>query len=109
LWAALAESSGQPMLELANGWIRTTGYPLVEVSESKGRAALKQSRFFADPEAREEGSPTRWMVPAVLRFKDAAGVHARRVLLKDAEETIDLGAQGEVQWILGNSEARGFY
>src|SRR5260221_10437951 len=32
LWAALAESSGQPILELANGWIRQTGYPLVSIS-----------------------------------------------------------------------------
>src|SRR5258706_41742 len=80
-----------------------------EVSESSGKVTLKQSRFFADPEAREEGPPTRWLVPVVLRYRDQAGVHTRRALFGSAEETIDLGAQGQVKWILGNSEARGFY
>src|SRR5207237_8409049 len=53
--------------------------------------------------------PTRWLVPAVLRFRDSRGAQEKRVLLRDAEETVDLGAQGPVQWLLGNSQARGFY
>ncbi|GAC1347244.1 MAG: M1 family metallopeptidase [Myxococcales bacterium] len=112
LWGALAESSGQPILELANGWIRQTGYPLVELSESGGTVALRQARFFSDPEAREQGVTTRWLVPVVLRFRDKAGVHERRVLLPpggDGEARVELGAQGPVQWVLANSGARGFY
>ena len=27
LWGALGEASGQPIIEMANGWIRQTGYP----------------------------------------------------------------------------------
>ena len=109
LWGALAQSSGQPILELANGWIRTTGYPLITVKETGGRVTLTQRRFFADPSAREDGEGTRWLVPVVLRYCDDRGVHDKRVLLRGPEEVIDLGAHGEVQWVLGNSQARGFY
>ena len=107
LWGALAESSGQPILELANGWIRQTGYPLVHVSEKGGVVTLRQRRFFSDPEARESGEPARWLVPVVLRFKNRQGVHEKRVLVKSEAETVDLG--GEVEWVQGNVGARGFY
>jgi puromycin-sensitive aminopeptidase len=112
LWGALAESSGQPILELANRWIRQTGYPLVELSESGGSVALKQRRFFSDPEAREQGVSTRWLVPVVLRFRDDKGVHERRALLPPSgtgEARVDLEAKGAVRWVLANSGARGFY
>src|SRR5581483_3782814 len=79
LWGALGEASGQPIVELANGWIRQMGYPLVHLAsgparDGKTRLTLTQRRFFADPEARETGAPARWLVPAVLRFRDATGV-----------------------------------
>ena len=112
LWGALAESSGQPILELANGWIRQIGYPLVELSEKGGRVTLRQRRFYSDPEAREEGAPTRWLVPVVLRYRDRSGQKEKRVLLgsgESGETSIDLGADGPLQWILANAGARGFY
>jgi puromycin-sensitive aminopeptidase len=102
LWAALAEASGQPILELANGWIRQTGYPLVTVEEREGRIVLRQQRFFANPDAQPE--PTRWLVPIVLRLSSGREL---RVLLRAAEETVDVGEKFE--WVLGNVGARGFY
>ncbi len=75
LWGALAESSGQPIVALANGWIRQVGYPLLTVSggatgpDGATTVTVAQRRFFADPDARETGQPTRWLVPAVLRFR----------------------------------------
>ena len=112
LWGALAESSGQPILELANGWIRRTGYPLVELAEKGGTITLKQRRFFSDPEAREEGIATRWLVPVVLRYRDRTGVKEQRVLLgpdNDGVLEVNPGADGPVEWILANAGARGFY
>lgn len=106
LWGALAESSGQPILELANGWIRKVGYPLVSVAEREGKIVLSQRRFFSDPDAREDGEGTRWLVPVVLRWKDRAGLKEKRVLLREFEETLDLG---EVEWVMANVGARGFY
>ena len=101
LWAALAEASGQPILELANGWIRQTGYPLLYVSEEQGKVKLSQKRFFSDPDAAPE--PTRWLVPVVLRV----GEREQRVLLSKPEEVVEPAAPFE--WVLGNVGARGFY
>src|SRR5216684_1403324 len=82
LWGALDESSGQPILELANAWIRQVGYPLLLVGERDGTLLLRQRRFFADPEAREEGQPSRWPVPVLFRFRDGSGLHEQRELLR---------------------------
>jgi puromycin-sensitive aminopeptidase len=101
LWGALAEASGQPILELANGWIRQTGYPLVTLSEEGGKLRIRQRRFFSDPQAAPE--PTQWLVPLVLRVDG----REKRVLLRSADETVDLG--GKAGWVLANAGARGFY
>src|SRR5205823_4284131 len=93
LWGALAEASGQPILELANGWIRQTGYPLVTLTEQGGRITVTQRRFFSDPQAAPE--LTQWLVPLVLRVDG----RERRVLLKSASETVDTG--GKIGWVLG--------
>ncbi|MFL5377983.1 MAG: M1 family aminopeptidase [Myxococcales bacterium] len=107
LWAALADASGEPILELANGWIRQVGYPLVSVATRGTKVTIRQRRFFSDPQARENGSPTRWLVPVVLRIGDRSGTRERRELLRTAEQEIDLGS--EPSWVLGNAGARGFY
>jgi len=110
LWGALAEASGQPIVALANGWIRKVGYPVVSLSlDPSGKVSLAQRRFFADPDAREAGEPTTWLVPMVLRFRDGQGVKEQRVLLDGREKTVALTAVGPVSWCLGNAEARGFF
>ena len=101
LWGALAEASGQPILELANGWIRQTGYPLVTLAQQEGKIRIAQKRFFSDPQATPE--PTQWLVPLVLKVDG----RERRVLLQSREETLDPG--GKPGWVLGNAGARGFY
>jgi puromycin-sensitive aminopeptidase len=106
LWGALAESSGQPILELANGWIRQTGFPLLNVSVHDGKIKLSQKRFFSDPLA--AGDATQWLVPVVLRWRDRE-TRERRVLLRGAEETVDLGSGTQFDYVLGNVGARGFY
>ncbi|HVZ71838.1 MAG TPA: M1 family metallopeptidase [Polyangia bacterium] len=112
LWAALGEASGQPyIVQLANGWIRQVGYPVIQMSldAKTNTVALSQRRFFADPGAREAGAPTTWLVPIVLRFRDARGVHEQAVLLDARDKTIRLEAEGEVKWVFGNADARGFF
>jgi len=113
LWGALGEASGQPIIEMANGWIRQTGYPLVDVALSPAgdTVELRQRRFFADPAAAAAGDPanTRWLVPVVLRFKDAGGVKEQPVLLREPSARVKLEAEGAVSWCIGNADARGFY
>ncbi len=101
LWGALAQASGQPILELANGWIRQTGYPLLTVAQEGSRLRLRQRRFFSDPDAAPDA--TQWLVPVVLRFGD----REHRVLMRSAEEVVDEGPG--TGWVLGNAGGRGFY
>ena len=114
LWGALGEASGEPILGLANGWIRRTGYPLVSValsSDAEGQAALsiRQQRFFSDPSAREDGAATRWVVPLVIRFRDDEGVKEHRVLFSDEAATVPLAARGGLRFVVANAGAVGFY
>jgi puromycin-sensitive aminopeptidase len=114
LWGALAEASGQPIVDMANGWIRQTGYPVIDLAlePDGGAVRLKQRRFFAEPgaETRVPGAAeTRWLVPLVLRYRDAEGVKEQPVLLRDAEARVVLDARGPITWCIGNADARGFY
>jgi puromycin-sensitive aminopeptidase len=109
LWGALAEASRQPVVELANAWIGQGGFPLLRVERQGRRLALSQRRFFSEPGAREEGRPSLWPVPAVLRWQDQGGVKERRVLLRNVSDTVELETQGVVAWLCANAGATGFY
>jgi puromycin-sensitive aminopeptidase len=114
LWGALGEASGQPIVKMANGWIRQTGYPLLSLSLERGAGGqsfvtLAQRRFFAEPGAAARGSATRWLVPIVLRFRDAAGIKEQPVLLSEPAVRVPLASEGPVAWCIGNAESRGFY
>jgi puromycin-sensitive aminopeptidase len=114
LWTALGESSGEPILTLANEWIRKLGYPLLSASlreeaGSEPRIRLRQRRFFADPQAHEGGAPTTWLVPVVVRFADDEGSKTCRVLLKDTEGEFAIPARGPIRYVLANAGATGFF
>ncbi|MES1204537.1 MAG: M1 family aminopeptidase [Pseudomonadota bacterium] len=121
LWGALGQSSGEPIIVLANGWIRQVGYPVVAVSQAGARAgaaakatdgarlSLRQRRFFSDPDARETGAATLWLIPLVIAFRDDQGVKEHRVLLREEQAEIDLPVVGELRWCVANAHAAGFY
>ena len=115
LWGALGEASAQPILEMANGWIRQTGYPLLDVAlatEGSVSVDLTQRRFFADPNAAAtagDGAAAKWLVPVVLRFRDLKGVKEQAVMLREASARVKLDAEGLVSWCIANADARGFY
>ncbi|MBX5483420.1 MAG: M1 family metallopeptidase [Myxococcaceae bacterium] len=106
LWRALAEASKEPVVELANAWIRQSGYPLVTVSRTGNTVTLSQRRFFSQPGVRSDET---WPVPVILRFRDDAGVHAHRVLFRGTTQKVDLPAAGAIRWVCGNGGATGFY
>lgn len=106
LWGALAEASSQPVLEVANAWIRQPGYPVVSAGLSGHRLSLSQERFFSDPSAKGD---EHWPVPLVLRWADAAGEHETRALLRDKTLLMELPASGSVKWLCANAGSTGFY
>ncbi len=106
LWKALQEASGQPVLELANTWIRQPGFPVLGLSRDGASVRLTQRRFLSEPGAREAGS---WPLPVVLRFEDDRGPREQRLLLREAAAEVVLEAQGAVRWVFGNAGSTGFY
>jgi puromycin-sensitive aminopeptidase len=106
LWTALQEASGQPVLDLANAWIRQPGFPLVSLERDGTRVRLAQRRFLSAPGAREAGT---WPVPVVLRYADDRGARDQRVLLREPGAEVRLEAEGPVRWVFGNAGSTGFY
>ena len=106
LWRSVQQASNQPILGVANKWIRQKGFPLVQVGrDAAGRITLAQSRFFAEPGKRAAGT---WPVPMIVRYEDDAGVHEERILFERSKMTLP-PAKGRIKWISANGGATGFY
>ncbi|MFL5319436.1 MAG: M1 family metallopeptidase, partial [Myxococcaceae bacterium] len=106
LWNALSKASGQPVVELANAWIRREGFPIISVKRDGTKLQLSQRRFFSEPGVQGEGV---WPVPMVIRFKDSTGVKEQRHLLRNASEELTLNASGDIRWLVANADSSGFY
>ena len=90
LWGALGEASAQPILEMANGWIRQTGYPLLDVAlategsvsvDADAAPLLRRSERGGDGGRRGGGEVAGAGGAAVPGRK---GVKEQRVLLREA-------------------------
>jgi puromycin-sensitive aminopeptidase len=109
LWNALGRASGQPIQEVANAWIRQSGYPVISFKRDGAKVELSQRRFFAEPAAFEKGTADLWPVPLVLKWGDDAGVHETKHLLRTASETITLAPTGKISFVCANKAGAGFY
>jgi puromycin-sensitive aminopeptidase len=106
LWMAVQDASNQPVTQIANRWIKQSGFPLVEVGLGKGGAVtLRQSRFFSAPGKKGGGV---WPVPLIIRYEDDAGVHEKRVLFDKRRAELPL-ARGKIKWLTANAGSTGFY
>src|SRR6187401_1720740 len=106
LWKAVEESSNQPVMEIANRWIKQKGFPLVEVGLGKsGKVTLRQSRFVSAPGKKGGGT---WTVPLIIRYEDDAGVHEKRLLFDSRRAELPLG-KGKIKWLTANGGSTGFY
>ena len=106
LWAALATASRAPVVELANAWIRQSGYPVVSVTLEGGRVRLRQERFFSEPGL--SGTEV-WPLPLVLAWGDDRGRQTRTFLLEARAGDLTLDAVGPVRWLDANAGSTGFY
>ncbi|MDP8921886.1 MAG: M1 family metallopeptidase [Chloroflexota bacterium] len=107
LWDAIEEATGEPTRRIMDSWIFQGGFPLVTVApaaDGKG-LALSQRRFRYL--ASDDDAQARWQVPVMLRAGTENGVETRKLLLDQAETTVDLGAK--VDWVVANERGNGFY
>jgi puromycin-sensitive aminopeptidase len=108
LWAALAEASGQPVVDLMQSWIFAKGYPMVTVDldESGKKLKVSQQRFFYLSEKSEE---QLFHVPIMIRAGSGSGQTTleKRFLLTTQQSEVDLGQA--VDWVVVNEGGHGFY
>jgi puromycin-sensitive aminopeptidase len=111
LWSALAESSREPVVELANAWIGQPGFPLVSVRREGRVVTLEQRRFWSDPAAAAASAApsASWPVPLVLRHGTGERATEQRVLLGEARAEVTLAGDDEPDFLVANAGATGFY
>lgn len=105
LWACLDAASGKDVGAMADCWLNTVGYPVVEVTEDvdKGEISVKQSRFLTSGDVKPEDDTTVWRIPL--------GIQGSRIACDDP---FLLTKEGTVQDIdmdfyLVNTKGTGFY
>jgi puromycin-sensitive aminopeptidase len=104
LWAGLDAASEWPVGDIMDTWILQPGYPQIEVDATGSGVTLRQRRFLAIPDDSDTAS---WKVPVQIRGVAGGETFDQRVLLDDAEVTVDL--RGEVEWVVANAGGHGFY
>jgi puromycin-sensitive aminopeptidase len=115
LWAALGDTSRQPIPAVMDGWIFAPGYPLVTVAVESGQLMLRQQRFTylpaplrwfgAAPAA--PATPARWQVPVQLRIAAGGREVVERVLLTEPETRRPLPSGLDA--VVVNEGGHGFY
>ncbi|KAJ7820079.1 leucyl aminopeptidase [Mycena olivaceomarginata] len=90
LWNALSRTSGTDVGKLMKNWIsRSTGYPVLTVTEVPGGINVRQNRFLASGIAKAKDDETLWIVPLRLQKINAQ----RTILFSGREEFIPLDTE----------------
>ncbi|MEA2649111.1 MAG: puromycin-sensitive aminopeptidase [Candidatus Binataceae bacterium] len=107
LWDALEAASSQPVRSMMDTWIFQQGFPVVSAAPTTDGLGLKitQRRFFFAPP--ENPEPQLWHVPVMVRARTDHGVATHKLLLTEAETTLQL--PGKLEWALLNEGGHGFY
>ena len=71
LWRALGEASGEPVLELAEAWIDSPGFPLVTAAARRRHAAPHAAALLLPAGRRGRGGPLAGAGGAALRGRRA--------------------------------------
>ena len=104
LWAALEQSSGKPVAQLAHDWTETPGFPLVSVDArcEAGHTVvdLQQQRFRSDGAAAGDQS---WQVPITL----TAGSSRQNVLFGSRSQSVTL--DGCATPLIADPEGVGYF
>eukprot|EP00004_Rigifila_ramosa_P008970 TRINITY_DN20429_c0_g1_i1.p1 TRINITY_DN20429_c0_g1~~TRINITY_DN20429_c0_g1_i1.p1 ORF type:complete len:689 (+),score=150.50 TRINITY_DN20429_c0_g1_i1:251-2068(+) len=98
LWECL--SLDFDVADLMREWVQHTGYPVVQITESKnsnGETVFQysQHRFFFDGRNRENSEKSSWLVPLTVQNTYSEGSQELSVLLKESGEVRTGKFEGE--------------
>ncbi|ODQ51782.1 hypothetical protein SAICODRAFT_59464 [Saitoella complicata NRRL Y-17804] len=96
LWEALAAASGKDIVAVADVWTKVQGYPVVNVTEQDGKAAIKveQHRFLTTGDVKPEEDETLYWIPLGLKTLDKEGKpQVSDKPLLGREQTLEIGEE----------------
>ncbi|MDX1607657.1 MAG: M1 family metallopeptidase [Candidatus Spechtbacterales bacterium] len=99
LWAALAEVSGEPVVEVMNSWTKQTGYPVVSVNRKNGKVALHQERFLINGSSNGRDG-TLWSAP--ITYRDSDG-NENTIVINERESVLPVSAEKTIQLNVGQA------
>jgi puromycin-sensitive aminopeptidase len=104
LWDGLDGASEWPVGEIMDTWVYQRGLPQIDVQAVEGGVRISQRRFLLIP---DESDSTIWQVP--LMIKGSAGGEGFETKLLLTEEETTLPIEGDLDYLLVNAGANGFY
>ncbi len=112
LWNALEQGCHEtgvdvPVRKIMDGWVFTSGHPVVTVNKSKmaGFIDLSQKEFKVLHEG--EDSPLLWPIPITLKAKTKSGVVEQKFVFGEKAVTVYIGE--DIEWVVVNAGGSGFY
>lgn len=110
LWECLQIESGKPVKEIMQAWVKTTGYPYIELEIDRTKdihqVSLIQRRFTYDRRARSKNQNNTWPIPInTIDSNCKTSVH----LINKESEAITVPRLTQTTWLKLNVDQTGFY
>ncbi|KAK6351095.1 hypothetical protein TWF718_004268 [Orbilia javanica] len=88
LWSALSEASGQDVNSIMNLWIKTIGFPVLDVKETADSLTIRQKRFLSTGDVEPKEDETVWWVPLGLTSETLTSDEKTVTALTEKETSI---------------------
>ncbi|KAK6534328.1 hypothetical protein TWF281_005653 [Arthrobotrys megalospora] len=107
LWSALSEASGQDVNKIMDLWIKTTGFPVLDVKETADSLTIRQKRFLSTGDVQPSDDETVWWVPLGLTSETLTTASKESVTALNEKETSISGLNTDYYKL--NIGQNGFY
>ncbi|OQR67756.1 puromycin-sensitive aminopeptidase-like [Tropilaelaps mercedesae] len=111
LWAAISETSGLPVGDVMDSWIKQMGFPIISVKSHESGSSrileIKQEKFYSSADKNfSTTSKSQWNVPLVI---GASGLETKTIILNSAKQEIEIENAAKAGWIHVNYGAVGVF
>jgi aminopeptidase N len=108
-WNAMTATSKKPVDKIMPTFVNQAGAPVLSVTAQcagkKTDLSFSQARFFADPEARQAGSPELWQIPICIKTAGTAAPKCEVLTQKQQAVSVN----GCSPWAFVNAGGYGYY
>jgi puromycin-sensitive aminopeptidase len=107
LWDALGKSSGKPVAQVMNSWVKQTGFPVLSVEKSDNEIILSQKRFLYENINYKDDfdDQSKWYIPINIQTSNKGIISE---LMDTNIKSIPLNSSDN-SWVKINPDQTGFY